>query len=468
MNYNDRSIREENKKRVDRARIELRINEHLPNIKEVGQGLYDLDGIENLFDYYGMPFNNDVISDLYTNKWNRTYKIDYTFTRTINGKDLLEAIYQFIGLFNSVTYDKIFNYTSIDGFRYRKECFRGDFNSEKQEEFKNILIEIFNLNCSTRLSLKKVISKSKDDLKKQVNEWNTPHFETEFNNLMDCLTEKTYDKSVYLSNDLSQFLSMSFGDTWNSCQCLDGDFSGGNIGLYMDNVTWVIFRPSKNDDSNLRKAFRFLCHATDNVITFNRLYGFLSQDEKKAIEQEVVKFFSTVNNVEYPNTILSSNFRRFFRQDTNYTGYLDLSRSEYNYYYNDYEPLEKPIIGFSPICPVCGDKHDRAKLLCSSCDGTTICCECNEEVNSNYTITFNDNVYCEYCYNDMFGTCDSCGEIHLRSDLVYTSDGDYVCETCIDDYYFYCSGCEAVTPISNSDSIIVDGQCYCSNCFEYL
>lgn len=110
------------------------------------------------------------------------------------------------------------------------------------------------------------------------------------------------------------------------------------------------------------------------------------------------------------------------------------------------------------LCGACGGviPHGSGVL----CDGEVVCEDCRDTMTAegdmvecdgcgSYTSsTFDgacdpgawvdDGVYCQSCYDERFGCCDSCGETFYRDDLVDTEDsyGDNVtvCESCAERY----------------------------------
>lgn len=423
--------------------------------------------IENLLKVYDLLYNIEVLNNLNGAKNTTTVELDYSFTRLIDNDVIKRNLFDLIYCLYTNTYYNLTNCKDDNGVYKSLECLFSTFTVEKQDEYKLHILKTFNLPYSNRLSFKKILVKSKDTLKKYCRYGMEKEFERLFNETMDALTEKKFNKTLTLSNELKHFLSMSYGSGWSSCHELDNDYASGNIGLYLDNITWVICRDNKN--TPLLKHFRILCHVNNNCIAFNRSYGFISKQEREAIENTVVNFFQQFKGIEYCNKIASYDaYNKFFYKSSNYTGYFDLPRSEYNYYYNQSFTETRDNVGTYPVCLLCGEKHKTGSLYCRKCNGYEICSHCNNEVHNDYTIYHDDEVYCEYCYNELFSSCDCCGEVIAIDDLTRVGNGDYVCESCIDDSYFSCAGCEEITPIENSDSIIVDGQCYCNNCYEYL
>jgi hypothetical protein len=49
---------------------------------------------------------------------------------------------------------------------------------------------------------------------------------------------------------------------------------------------------------------------------------------------------------------------------------------------------------------------------------------------------FDNEYYCEECFNEKFFVCNDCGEICLRDDSYTTVSNSVICDTCYSDNYF--------------------------------
>ncbi len=102
------------------------------------------------------------------------------------------------------------------------------------------------------------------------------------------------------------------------------------------------------------------------------------------------------------------------------------------------------------------------------------CDNCGEPINENEIYWYDDTPYCEYCFNDAFTVCHSCGETVCNDDAIYIeSEGVYVCEVCHEQYYFECEECGCSYPkrdevyIENKN-ISICRKCYRNNNLFYV
>ena len=102
-------------------------------------------------------------------------------------------------------------------------------------------------------------------------------------------------------------------------------------------------------------------------------------------------------------------------------------------------------------------------------DKKTITCQnCSCEVDDNDGQEFDEDTYCQECFDDLFSCCEECGETVNIDDIVSVNDDNYMCESCRDNNYVCCNDCADY--VSNDDCTCVDDRyvcetCYCNNYF---
>lgn len=94
-----------------------------------------------------------------------------------------------------------------------------------------------------------------------------------------------------------------------------------------------------------------------------------------------------------------------------------------------------------------------------------VCSVCQQPHQEKELILFEDNLYCESCYQENTVTCTSCGRRLLSNDA-YSCNGEYYCESCYDNNYTQCASCERT--IHYEDALYYDGDAapYCIQCYE--
>lgn len=99
--------------------------------------------------------------------------------------------------------------------------------------------------------------------------------------------------------------------------------------------------------------------------------------------------------------------------------------------------------------------------------GDNITCECCERTgHEDEMVSTYDGMVCEYCYEEYYDTCNSCGEIFHRDVMASTSSGGSVCDNCADNYYHICRNCDGLVPTDVCTEI--NGYFYCEDCRDEL
>lgn len=143
------------------------------------------------------------------------------------------------------------------------------------------------------------------------------------------------------------------------------------------------------------------------------------------------------------------------------------------------------------ICPECLSQYSKCEYCCCltknvvvTDDGTIICNDyyeanygycsnCERTYNLDNMVLFNDELWCEECYNDNIVTCEDCGREVLRDDAYDIGGSIYhwVCDDCCSDNHIcenrrdtfmtlhdgLCEDCRSET---NDIDAIIEGYCY--------
>lgn len=143
---------------------------------------------------------------------------------------------------------------------------------------------------------------------------------------------------------------------------------------------------------------------------------------------------------------------------------------------NDPELLAENEIIIDPTfyCSECGEKIDwssyeytQYEVLCEKCKESPYHCErCGTRLRETEVYWGNDYPYCEECFDDLFTSCDRCGEVVRRDETIYLEEYDRVlCRYCLENYYTMCGKCERY--IRNEDILYLDGEgdYICKECY---
>jgi hypothetical protein len=101
------------------------------------------------------------------------------------------------------------------------------------------------------------------------------------------------------------------------------------------------------------------------------------------------------------------------------------------------------------------------------CAPNYTCENCNCEVDEDDIYTFDDDIYCENCYNDLVGFCEYCGCNYFQDDLTTAEyNGNTYCENCYNDVFTSCENCSKEIRIHYAYDF--DDNHYCQECFNDL
>ncbi len=132
------------------------------------------------------------------------------------------------------------------------------------------------------------------------------------------------------------------------------------------------------------------------------------------------------------------------------------------------------------VCPNCDAQVTEDDLLppnrrnsrysmpnggCTNC--ASKCYGCDKVLdNDNGCYSHDNETYCEDCFGESFGTCESCGDTEDRESMRYVDGVGEFCEHCYDKEYTRCHECEE--EIEKSDANEANGNDYCESCFEKI
>lgn len=103
-------------------------------------------------------------------------------------------------------------------------------------------------------------------------------------------------------------------------------------------------------------------------------------------------------------------------------------------------------------------KFESTIYYCNEC--TTTCSCCDDKILFDDSRSYNDDIYCDSCFNDSYFICDRCGETH-SNDYMYNAFDNSYCQDCFEQYYFICQNCDETHSRAN-----YYGNGQCNDCNE--
>lgn len=299
------------------------------------------------------------------------------------------------------------------------------------------------------------------------------------------------DLKVVLSFNFADWFLVSTAENWSSCLNLESDYDAcywsGLPGLITD-PNRMLFYVTDGKTKNYR----------DIVInkSITRTWGLLNSQNivfpVRHYPQQIIsdKAISTLFPFEvYPGS-LNMNNRSFGQAKHTFDDFLTNYLNESVYIYQDdtcFDLCSKKVYinaggsGYHKIivdgdrlsldgdtsydfCGGLSELIDSGKSLAECEDSGCECCNCGESYSEDDMYWADNGHYCSSCYNDMYSSCEGCGDSISNDDACFTPSGEPYCEHCFHQNYFYCAQCGEV--FTNDEARSHNGTDYCDSCFN--
>ena len=270
---------------------------------------------------------------------------------------------------------------------------------------------------------------------------------------------------------------------WRSCHALDGEYRAGNLSYMTDSTTICCYIKGDKEEKlpdfpdNVpwnSKKWRMWIHISEdwNYCFLGRPYPFaidIIKLIKNSLPGEWENFtdfhFQVVHDEHDEDTkfYLNGNYivlkgahgNELFKEHEiiksgSKLNYNDLLYSScYKPYYSSKIGSEKPefpkiTVGHPVSCLCCGnDDIEEAgdSMVCHYCAqgmglyDSVICDCCGSSCSEEEMILVDDTYVCQDCYDEFYGVCAYCNDVHRLEDMTYIEDRDiYICDDCYLDY----------------------------------
>lgn len=302
--------------------------------------------------------------------------------------------------------------------------------------------------------------------------------ESDTKNILDylsCYAPSATERTYYISINPLDYLTMSNGNTWHSCQLLVGEnarnygagcYGQGCISLWRDDCTAILYEESSDYDTltpDIERPYkrgRRLLNFGNNGILIQKGYG--DFDGQQAI---------SVLKTLYPDgrEVMESQFNECVNIDGAH--YDDFGIN--SFFYNLPESLDIfPISGVATYncievgsairCVRCGGWIEYYDEIvngdqCNDCQ-TIQCHGCGCEIDPDDAIAVEWDLYCSDCVE----RCDDCGEYFLPNQLMEIGGYTY-CESCAENNSIMCENCGQVVHCDDAQQLD-NGLWVCEDC----
>jgi uncharacterized protein (UPF0248 family) len=308
-------------------------------------------------------------------------------------------------------------------------------------------------------------------------------FEKVYAQLADSLSPITITNTAVLSVHPCDYLTMSHGNSWDSCHSIAnrGCHANGTLSYMNDPVTMIFYTVNGKTDRDYHtvpKHTRQTFYFDNGALIQSRLYPDTDNDEQRTLYRHIVQ--STISLcLEEPNLWKVRKCQEDVNEwcDTyeNAPHYADYNYEEYSSTLSLLSSAsDRIIIGSVPFCLECGtpnrsSRHTHCSDGCppqqeSEDESCVECRECDSYIDmgdENSYHEINGRIYCNGCVQ----RCDDCMSYVFETYTAYNSHGDSIeiCERCRCDYS-YCEVCDHL--INRDDMRRVGDEYYCDECFD--
>lgn len=320
-------------------------------------------------------------------------------------------------------------------------------------------------------------------------------FDKYYAKFADCMSELTIKKITMLSLNFCDFMTMSNGNSWSSCQFINshnifhesgtnsysGCYKQGCLSYALDKPSFLLYTlpcSYEGDEYHLQqKINRMCCQYSDGIIVTGKCYPNNEDEYIKRYRQTIQLVISEIENT--PNLWT---FSRKMSKITAFTKTHEDAGHYEDYQYDEQKPtisfnkhfvfdIDKEIlIGNQSYCLSCGEKlynNDHSWLQCGRHKTRRVCSVCGRRVDNDDDIKrINGQMYCTDCcfYCEYHGEWEPFSAGCNLIDTVRFGE-EKVCDDALDNY-FCCPECGKYEKVyrgyRNADGTMSCKKCYYS------
>lgn len=338
-----------------------------------------------------------------------------------------------------------------------------------------------------------------------------PDYNREFAKYSDAINPLVIKRHTIFSCHPVDYLTMSFGNSWNSCHDIGhmdvGCYSSGTLSYMLDESSFVFYTVDKDYDGDAYelqdKINRNMFHIGEDKLIQARVYPQTTDGETgmyrqiREVAQKVIADCLEMPNMWKNVKGTSECCKNIDSYGTHYTDYEYFDDCNVSYLKTSEEDLFNKArikVGHSPICPSCGTIHSHEgsiecyecyndEVRCACCgdyhdreymryiDGEWYCDDCcfycdyhNEyETGEYYRVNGSGDRICEAALeeSDRYAKCEYCGNVDYLEDMIETEDGHFYCDS---DH----AEADGYTETSEDGWYPDDKVCYCEHCDRYV
>lgn len=277
----------------------------------------------------------------------------------------------------------------------------------------------------------------------------------DFSQLINTLKTAKRKQTVVLSVALEDFISMSYGNGWESCHRLGGLYGQGCIAYALSKN--VVLAYVKNEINKYQKNWRqvIYCDAETGFAIGSRQYPTVNENASKLARNMWQKTFNGKNY----NQLTTEGFV-FSKKSSGMSEWIET--------HNEFAYIDIHQLGYGDsridgnVWMTWHKEHGKNTLV--ACEHEILCLTCGEW----HSDRSDNSVSCENCYSGDKCYCEYCGYYHHEDDVQYVDcENGYVCDDCLGDNYTYCEHCNDYYRDEDTVWIESEGRSVCQSCCDY-
>jgi len=276
--------------------------------------------------------------------------------------------------------------------------------------------------------------------------------------------------SVILTTNFWDILACSelSSSNWGSCFRVGGGYALGPHHQAQNENCAMVYALSEKSGY---KVFRAWVYFGDSGWSLDRVYGFISDEDKASLAIKINKHLTKVTGKLWISGVIDRKITHKvdgFYFDSGYTTIQGFP-----------EGSDKKLsirCGHS-VCVGCGSvqvdlknsKTQRSQFFCKKCKNELFkpCAQCGREDHRNHAV--GDEFLCRDCLSSYAFKCSECGQYHMKKSASHYDIG--VCDSCFEKKYSVCEACgelinstgERLCKKCSQDSNVIK----CSSCGKY-
>ena len=330
----------------------------------------------------------------------------------------------------------------------------------------------------------------------------------------DAMTPMTIKRITMLSVNFIDYLLMSNGNSWASCQYINskglfkpessnhynGCSKAGVLSYANDATSMVLYSLPENYHGNKWcdefKLTRQMFHYDNNLLLQSRLYPDRTDtgaiDEYRRLVQMIIAECLHVPNLwSIKKLEVCGNLNKYIRTDEESLHYSDYGYEENNIILSLHKEYDGGLvrIGEKGLCVDCGETLTDGRHLQCECRDRVSCHKCGKIVPASETYFIDGERYCDDCgfycevhdmyecgdmvrwegstriscrdgYDSRACKCDVCGQDHFKSNARVLADGRTCCPSCFSTLTAFCKHCGSLIYTSGKSNVF-DEVCIC-------